>query len=125
ILILITNYFPYYKGEEYIESELPILSEKFDKVFILSCMIDDNREPTRSVPENVIVIPSGVNHDIFGRIRMLFESLFTKTHEVRKVSPIQKLYSKYFEARSKIIFTKVKNQMEKYNINQYDNVILY
>lgn len=125
ILILITNYFPYYKGEEYIESELPILSEKFDKVFILSCMIDDNREPTRSVPENVIVIPSGVNHDIFGRAKMIFNSLITKGKERNDITFAQNMYSRYFEARSKMISKQFQERLGKYNINNNSNIIIY
>ena len=38
-LILMTNYYPYYKGEEYIENEISIASEYFNKILIITTMV--------------------------------------------------------------------------------------
>ena len=34
-----TNYYPYHKGEEYLESEIEYLANEFDKVFIAPTMV--------------------------------------------------------------------------------------
>ena len=54
-LILLTNYYPFHKGEEYLESEIAYLSEKFKDIYIISTMVSDKMEQTRQVPENVTV----------------------------------------------------------------------
>ncbi|SPT62296.1 Probable poly(glycerol-phosphate) alpha-glucosyltransferase [Aerococcus viridans] len=125
ILILLTNYFPYYKGEEYLESELPILASKYEKIFILSCMIDDNEIQTRSVPSNVIVIPSGINHKPLGRIKMVLKSLLIKGIEKTPLTFFQNMYSKYFESRSKIIANQLKERLSKFNVEQYPFITIY
>lgn len=42
MLILLTNYYPYYRGEEYIESEIEILSKNFDEILVIPTLISKN-----------------------------------------------------------------------------------
>lgn len=49
-LFLITNHYPFGKGEEFIENEIEYLSQNFEKIFIISKNTD--RKQTRKVPKN-------------------------------------------------------------------------
>ncbi len=52
-LVLITNNFPFGKGETFIENEIKYLSKTFEKIVIISHSIKDKQ--TRNVPKNVIL----------------------------------------------------------------------
>ncbi len=125
LLILLTNYFPYYKGEEYLESELPILAKEFDTIIICSCMIDDKQEMTRTVPDNVIVIPSGVDHGKRNRLHMIAKGLKTKEQEKRELTSSQKMFAKYFEARSKMISEALIERIKMEDLKDFDRVTIY
>ena len=57
LLILFTQRFPFGTGEEFLESELPIVCGYFEKVIIVpSSGIESER---RKVPENALIIPIG------------------------------------------------------------------
>lgn len=124
-LVLITNFYPYLKGEEYIESEIPILAKRFDKVIILSLMVSEGDEHTRSVPDNVIVIPSKVSHQKSNRLKMLWNSLTEKPSERENASAAQKLYSKYFEARTVMILRNLEQELGSIDFSLYESVTLY
>lgn len=125
LLVLLTNYFPFYKGEEYLENELPIISREFKKIIIISCMIDDTYKQTRRVPENVEIIRGGVSHSKIGKTNMIIKSLGNKPKEVRKLSYAQKFYSKYFEQRSMMIYENVKKDLILRGIVSYRKVTIY
>lgn len=125
LLVLLTNYFPFYKGEEYLENELPIISREFKKVVIISCMIDDTYKQTRRVPDNVEIIRGGVSHSKIGRANMIIKSLGNKPKEIRKLSYVQKFYSKYFEQRSMMIYENVKKDLILREIDSYRQITIY
>jgi glycosyltransferase involved in cell wall biosynthesis len=52
-LVLITSHFPFGIGESFIEPEIPILAEKFDKVLIISQ--DTSGKQTRNICDNIKV----------------------------------------------------------------------
>lgn len=124
-LVLITNFYPYLKGEEYIESEIPLLAKRFDRVIILSLMVSEGEEPTRSVPHNVVVIPSKVSHQKSSRLKMLWNSLSEKPSERKNASAAQKLYSKYFEARTAMILRNLEQELASIDFSSYESVTLY
>lgn len=53
-LVLLTNRFPYNPGEQFLETEILHLAEKFNEIHIIPINMTDNQNP-REVPENVIV----------------------------------------------------------------------
>lgn len=59
-LILLTNRFPYNPGEQFLETEILHLSEKFNEIHIIPINMTDNKDP-RDLPKNVIV------HDVLFR----------------------------------------------------------
>lgn len=53
-LFLFTKTFPFGKGEQYLEEELPLLSEAFSRIIIVPCSVfDANPQTSRTLPQNV------------------------------------------------------------------------
>jgi colanic acid/amylovoran biosynthesis glycosyltransferase len=55
-LVLFTNYFPFYRGEEYLETELPHLVRRFGKIILVPVMYERTMEQTRPLPPDVVLI---------------------------------------------------------------------
>lgn len=51
-LVLLTKVFPFDKGEEFIEGEIKMLSEAFEKVIVIATSVADDAIQTRSIPSN-------------------------------------------------------------------------
>lgn len=132
-LILLTNYFPFFKGEEYLESEIIYLSNTFDKIYIIATMGSIEMEQTRSVPNNVIVLKSEVSHTLKGKTKMFLNGgniarkniSENKLLEIDGNSLLQKIYSFYFEARSMYIYSKIKRKLKGINFENYDTITIY
>jgi colanic acid/amylovoran biosynthesis glycosyltransferase len=133
-LILLTNYYPFHKGEEYLESEIAYLSEKFKDIYIISTMVSDKMEQTRQVPENVTVIPIGIKHSKITKVKMLANQFGninrdeTKKNMIKKDCKgkvINKLYCYYFESRAMDVYSKLEKLISKYDFNQYNSIKIY
>lgn len=133
-LILITNYYPFYKGEEYIETEIEYLSKKFDEIIVISTMVSKKMIQTRKVPNNVKVIPSEIEHSILEKAKMTITNLNkvyrnkTKKEIIisdSKKSLINKVYCTYFECRSMHIYEKVRKKLDEINFEKFDKIIIY
>lgn len=123
ILVLLTNYFPFYKGEEYLESELPYLAQVYDHIFILPVMYNNTMKQTREVFRNVSVIKTSTDHSIFGKIKVFFSkqklrSNFNFFSDCRKKKKIQEfLFELYFYKRSNYLWgemTEIIEAISKY-----------
>lgn len=125
-LILLTNYFPYYKGEEYIESELPILAKKFENILIISCLIGENEPQTREVPENVSVMSTGKNNTKLFKLKMFMEGLLKYPYKLNK-NILNQLYEMYFIERSNFLFEAIEDELGKKLNKHFDssNTIIY
>ena len=56
VIILLTNYYPFYKGEEYLENEIKIMSRNADYIYIFATMATASMQQTRDTPDNVFPI---------------------------------------------------------------------
>jgi glycosyltransferase involved in cell wall biosynthesis len=84
-LLLITSHFPYYPGEQFIETEISFLAESFDSVQIVPFDGDEARF-RRPVPENVHVSDE-VQQFMYRAKRNLisrFLALFKTTHALKE-----------------------------------------
>lgn len=133
-LILLTNYYPYYKGEEYLETEIKYLSKNFEHIYIISTMVSNTMIATRQVPNNVTVLASGSKHTMLGKIKMMSSKYLEirKNKEVTKYIEdetegnwIKKIYSYYFEARSMYIYERVEKLIKEYRLDQKYNITIY
>ncbi|MDE5415843.1 glycosyltransferase [Alkalihalobacterium chitinilyticum] len=133
-LILITNYYPFHKGEEYLETELPYLANGYSKIYVVSTMADNNMKQTRSVPSNVEVIKSGVSHSLIGKLKMvLFGSkrafYSRKKHsllgEDGNSSILKRAFSFYFECRSNYIYSVIKDKLKGEEFDKFKKITIY
>ncbi|WGG45414.1 glycosyltransferase [Rossellomorea sp. DA94] len=133
-LILLTNYYPFHKGEEYLESEIRHLSKKFKDIYIVSTMVSENMKQTRKVPRNVTLIPIGIRHSISGKIGMFSRqySAIRKNPEKKQMikdstngKKLASLYSYYFESRAMDIYNRLQSKLNEYDFKQYGSITIY
>lgn len=133
-LILLTNYYPFHKGEEYLESEIKYLADKFEKIYIISTMVSSDMKQTRDVPSNVEVLPIGIKHSKLGKLKMLINQTrnINKQEDKKnmilsdsKGKLINKLYCYYFESRSMEIYDKAKWLLDKFDLKSYESITIY
>lgn len=113
VLILLTNYYPYHKGEEYLESEIEFLSKEFEKIIIVPTMLNNKMLVTRKTPENSIVIAETVNLNLLKKLDYLLQPALNKPYDERANNLLKKLYLNYFYNRSKDIYNKTIDQINK------------
>lgn len=85
-LILLTNRFPYYNGETFLETELEFLSEKFENIYIFSFSKKNNQ---RFINKNVKAFPLNINGNLFFKLKIFL------------IFPFRKLLQKDFKPRNK------------------------
>ena len=131
VLVLLTNYYPYYRGEEYIESEIGYLSEAFDRVIILSQMIKEGAEQTRELPANVEAYPSGVDHSMLGRLKMITSEWRESRKFMKREKPSGKyrapryyMYDLYFEARCRML-ADANEKILRRVLREGDRIVFY
>lgn len=131
MLILFTNYYPYYKGEEYLEEEIKYLAKEFHEIIIFPTLLNKNMELTRAVPGNVKVYPIFYNNSKLDKIKSAVNSIFRADKETRKIikndagfNLVNKLYDYYFEGRTSEVTKEVIKVLKTLNLDA-DNVILY
>ena len=59
VVFLLTNVFPFAKGEEFLENEIGHLSARFDRVVIVATQTSQDATQTRPVPDNCTVLRAG------------------------------------------------------------------
>lgn len=132
MLILLTNYYPYFRGEEYIESEINFLSDQFDEILVIPSLISKNMVQTRQVPDNVKILPATYENTKFSKATSMLKSLLFMNKEKRKIIKndsqgkfINKLYDYYFEGRTKSSYEQIIKKLENHNIDKDRPVVLY
>lgn len=133
-LILLTNYYPFHKCEEYLESEIEYLSKSYKKIYIISTMVSNEMQQTRTVPENVVILPIGIKHSIAGKSKMVLRQFSTINKDKLKTKMIKadskgklshKLYCYYFESRAMDVYDRAERQLNEYDFEQYDSITVY
>ncbi|QCS53924.1 glycosyltransferase [Priestia flexa] len=133
-VILLTNYYPFYKGEEYLESEIHHLSRNFKHIYIVPTMVSSKMDQTRELPKNAIVLKVGIDHSIQGKVRMVFNQFKKVYRDKSKRQMISKdskgklkslLYCYYFESRAMDVYSHLEKELKKQDFNQYHNITIY
>lgn len=113
-IVLLTKFYPFGSGEAFVENEIKILAERYNKVFIVACDAP-NRAPMRKVPNNATVIKiNGGNRkaaaiiNTISGIKYLFSADDGIKLERKKCRTMaQKMFLGYFEAKSRRIYRKI------------------
>ncbi|WYQ42013.1 glycosyltransferase [Bacillus sp. FSL W7-1321] len=123
-LILLTNYYPFFKGEEYLETEIDYLSSEFEKIIIFPTMASNKMKINRPLPSNVQVVnididlSRGKKIQLISKTKMYINKEFKQIlKEEKHLSIINKLYSTYFEARSNYVYSKITKELNKINFS--------
>lgn len=130
-LILLTNSYPYSSEETFIETEIPYLSKRFDKIITLAVGLGKDAPKTREVPANVDSYNVGVTSKAVGRLIAMGKGLMnlvfsSKTPKDTRATDIKRRIAlEYVYARGEREFALCKNVLEKYDFSQYDSVTVY
>ena len=117
-LIIITNYYPFFKGEEYIENEIEIASKYYERILIIPTMVSDKMRQTRVVPTNVSVLDIKINCSVIGKLMILLSGAYTTLFEKKDYKTIIKeseknpkwlAYNLYFRSRVWYVYNKIVN----------------
>lgn len=113
-LILITNYFPFHKGEEYLESEIKFLSKEFDQILIIPTMVSNSMKRTRIVPNNCKVISYRFSQNKFNRLKTFLKyipkMLFLDKKMIidcSNLNPYKIVYNMYLQSRTRDILARL------------------
>lgn len=106
-VVLLTNYFPFDKGEEYLEAELPIIASTFTSVTVIPLMTTTASTQTRELPDNVKLIEVNGERGMPLRILDLVRQVASgrKGWDGFRAAPggrrvIEKAFDAYFESRA-------------------------
>ncbi len=133
-LLLLTKVFPFDKGEEFIEDEIPMLAKAFEKVIIIATSTADHPVQTRTVPENVSVrniCSSKVRYSLPDAVARQFPFKDYKGYSGKdeckavKGSLKKKLYLSYFIAKSEIVYDEAVKILSEYKLEKYEGVTFY
>ncbi len=133
-LVLLTKTYPFAKGEEFIEDEVPHLAEHFEKIIILATSTPEGAVQTRAVPKNVTahaIAASAVKKALPANGLSLFP--FTSCGglvddgERNQVhgSLKRRAYLLYFIAKAKEVYRQCSRILRRYDLTAFDGVTFY
>ena len=117
--------YPYITAEAFFESEIGYLSKAFDNVYLFPINASSEDKQTRNIPfSNVHVYPLGC---IFSKMRYpvyITKGIFTKNRDLKiSVKGLKrKAVSLYAKGRSKYVFNKIRDIIERENIDTQGGV---
>lgn len=105
-LVLLTNFYPFRKGEEYLDAEIPVLLERFPEIVLIPLMVGKKEKQTRVLPKRVQVLVPGHGHGKADRLLLFLGNALRALKNLKALGVEDKgrgkrfLYTWYFEARS-------------------------
>ncbi len=133
-LVLLTKIYPFDKGEEFIENEVPLLAAAFEKVIIISTSTADKPIQTRKTPENVSIYHISASKIKKG-LPFAAASLFPFTgfkgycgaeeREALGHSFKKRMYLAYFIAKSDLVYDETVKILNNCELEQYQSVTFY
>ncbi|WP_022890744.1 glycosyltransferase [Agromyces italicus] len=128
-LILLTNYFPYFKGEEYLEAEIEVLAEHFDQVVVVPTMKTAGMTTTRSLPVGVDVLDLDLGLSRTAKMRALLRPDSAPRHRDRRFGPVRhplrSAYDRYFEGRALGAFEQIERALMAGRIPVGSSIVIY
>ncbi len=133
-LLLLTSAFPFANGEPFLENEIFFHEDHFDKIIILAMELSPDSQMTRPIPANaeaynVARKSKSVSRAIDvceGGLRLLHPSPLTPADRAQiGASPLKRLFSEYFERRSRRQFEECLPILQKTDFTVFDEVVVY
>ena len=107
-LLLFTNSFPYGKGEQYLENELPYYSNEFKRIIFVPVNLSGKK---RTIPQNAEVL------NIHPKVN------YSKTKYISSFSKFNSLFRQEKKLKNKIGGSKIKHYKLFYNASVYAEAI--
>lgn len=133
-LVLLTNTYPYARGEEFIEAEIPVLARHFDTVQVVATQVPADASLTRELPPNAVAhLVETPQQGFRDRLAFLAKGLPLVLHgrESRTraaegwPSPRRVASSVFFEARAQLIASRVNALLSGFPLARGDEVVVY
>ena len=110
-LLLLTKFYPYGTEEAFIENEIKVLSEHYERIVIIACDVPKNEKHIRILPQNAV----SFRINAFSKKKCTFVGLFKSfsnmpffREEEKNCSGImQRVFLRYFETKSHKIFDEI------------------
>lgn len=123
-LILIDTQFPFRGGEPFLESELPVTADRFDRVLIFPADVVTGDRQTRIVAEeNVDVYPFENEKPALRKAKAAVRGLFGMTRMRGGLKT--RFWDAYFEAAAKAQAKKIIRILEGYAFSPEDEIVVY
>lgn len=110
-LLMLTKFFPFGTGEAFVENEINILAEYYEKVLIIACEVSPDETFVRDVPNNVKTIRiSSANKvgDVASGLKYYFSKGAALKNELNDgLKFLQKAFLFYFESKSQQIYNSI------------------
>lgn len=110
-LLLLTKFYPFGKGETFIENEIRIMAEYFESITIIACEVNNKDNNIRKLPDNVIAFKVPIDYkskDLIYGISYLFTKNKVVSAEKAECKNFSgKLFLAYFEAKSRRIYNYI------------------
>ncbi|OKL50229.1 glycosyltransferase [Boudabousia marimammalium] len=130
LLLMLTDSYPYDKGEEFFEQEIPYLNESFDKVVVVPVRYRVGAEQTRTLPsstESYLIPKSRVSHPYLVVLKWLPLIALERKRMVRYNfrRPITTAIDLRFAANVKELYSKIQGILREIRFSDYDEVVIY
>lgn len=134
VVFLLTNVYPFAKGEEFLENEIGHLASRFDRVVVVATQTSPDATQTRVVPDNVTVLRAGAPRPtgvaaftlaVRGVPRVL-RRLGRLTQPGRTPLHLGKIANEsMFEARAQDTLNHLAPQLDGLRVSPDDHVVVY
>lgn len=131
-LILLTNQYPFGKGEEFLETELPIISRKFDEIIIFATGFSGETKLDRKLPSNASAYSVEISSKWLLRLftYILFSLASLRFKWVRKGIFRERTFRKQIECvrysgRGYYLFRHILRILKQKNFLKASNITLY
>ncbi len=132
-LILITSSYPFFTDEPFLETEMPYLAKRFDKVITLAVALDSGIPQINITPENVDCYNVAKDSKKISRFKsllkgfsnLLLNSKLLKEDKLANKNLKNRIFFEYFCARAEREFELCKKALAKYDFSEYDSVTVY
>lgn len=128
-VVLLTNVFPFAKGEEFLETEIAHLAAAFDRVVVVATQTTAEATQTRAVPDNCTVLRAGGPRPSGRRAAATVARGATRVlrpgHTGRPWHPGKLATEALFEGRAHAAMGELRPQVASLGLGADDQVVIY
>ena len=131
-LLLFTNSYPSFEGEYFLDDEINIIANKFEKIYVLCFHESDAKKHSRTLPNNLSVKNISLEKDTANKLLkmrhifnpILIAEILTKATSFKNINTLQKLKIglDYFD-KSKATFHEIENFLVENNVKLKDTTL--